>query len=82
MCVVLTPLIYIALQLIVFLCISFYPFIVYFELLLIQVFAMRIHSMINSKNEATLFFYVQIDQITQSNEIVDSNKNYLNYMIL
>ena len=43
---------------------------------------MRIHNIINSKNEATVSFYVHTDKMTQPNYIVDSNTKYLNYMIL
>ena len=37
---------------------------------------------VNSKNEATVSFYVHTDKITQLNYIVDSNTKYSNYMIL
>ena len=53
----------------------------------LQPFDMRneniyIYSIINSKNEATLSFYVHIDKMTQLNYIVDSNTEYLNNMML
>ena len=37
---------------------------------------------VNSKNEATVSFYVHTDKMTQSNYIVDSNTKYSNYMML
>ena len=43
---------------------------------------MRIHSIINNKNETTMSFYVHTDKMTQSNYIVDSNTKSSNYMIL
>ena len=44
---------------------------------------MRKHSIINSKNEAAVSFYVYIDKMTQMNYVVDSNTKYIkNYMKL